>query len=295
MQEEARRKTSQAQVEQQARLRAEKELEVVKLAQVKAEETAWQKAQEAEAERQAKLKAEEGLRRAEEARVQAEQAVERKSRNGAAEQQAKHSAEQQPQYAEYTTLKSAGTSIQSLVKHCPRCSRAFSAFHRYCLYDSTLLVDDARPESIAPSKPSRVTKLVVLVLVILALLGTGAAGIGITYFPQWWHGPELTQESKEQISTANRDEAVIVGGELNGKETVLPTPEYPARAKRIGASGKVTVAVDVDKNGTVVRAYALDGHPFLQGVARIAAKKAKFSADKLNQPLTSGTITYTFK
>ena len=77
---------------------------------------------------------------------------------------------------------------------------------------------------------------------------------------------------------------------------LLPFPEYPAKAKRAGASGKVTVAVQVDKNGTVIKAYALDGHPFLQTAAVAAAKQTKFSAEKLNnQRLTSGTITYIFK
>ncbi|HEX9424685.1 MAG TPA: energy transducer TonB, partial [Pyrinomonadaceae bacterium] len=59
----------------------------------------------------------------------------------------------------------------------------------------------------------------------------------------------------------------------------------------------VTVAVLVNKQGLVISAWALNGHPLLKGAAVMAARKAKFSPEKLadHGSKVSGTITYTFK
>jgi TonB family protein len=207
-------------------------------------------------------------------------------------------------------LKAEETSVQTSVKQCPRCMRVFNAYHTYCLFDTTPLIDAAQAKVIASSKSplidaaqakviassksSSMTRLVFLV--ILTFVGTGVLGFFAINYPQGWPGLARPGEPKEQLSNEPPDESVIVGGMLNGKEASLPKPEYPSRARKLGALGKVTVAVHVDQNGTVTKAYALDGHPLLQTAAVVAAKKTKFSAEKLNnQRLTSGTITYTFK
>lgn len=87
----------------------------------------------------------------------------------------------------------------------------------------------------------------------------------------------------------------IADGPLHGKDAVLQKPEYPTRARSEGASGKVTVAILVNKQGRVVSARALTGQPLLKVAAEVAAKQSKFSPEKLQQSKTSGTITYSFK
>lgn len=88
----------------------------------------------------------------------------------------------------------------------------------------------------------------------------------------------------------------ISGGVLNGKATSLPTPAYPAAARSMHISGKVTVQVLIDEDGNVVSASAASGHPLLKAAAVSAARRAKFSPTKLSgQPVkVSGVITYNF-
>jgi len=88
----------------------------------------------------------------------------------------------------------------------------------------------------------------------------------------------------------------ISGGVMNGKAKSLPAPEYPAIAKAARASGSVTVNVTVDKEGNVISANAVSGHPLLQAAAVTAARQAKFAPTKLSgQPVkVSGVLVYTF-
>jgi periplasmic protein TonB len=88
----------------------------------------------------------------------------------------------------------------------------------------------------------------------------------------------------------------ISGGVLNGKATSLPTPQYPAAARSVGASGAVTVQVLIDESGRVVSANAVSGHPLLRAPAVQAARQARFSPTMLSgQPVkVSGVITYNF-
>ncbi|MFN2517281.1 MAG: TonB family protein, partial [Pyrinomonadaceae bacterium] len=53
----------------------------------------------------------------------------------------------------------------------------------------------------------------------------------------------------------------------------------------------------VNKQGNVISARALKGDHLLRGAAVTAARKAKFSPEKLvgKQSKTSGTITFSFK
>jgi TonB family protein len=86
----------------------------------------------------------------------------------------------------------------------------------------------------------------------------------------------------------------VVEGSLHGREAVLQKPEYPARARTEGVSGKVTVAIVVNKQGQVVSAHAVTGAPLLRAAAEAAAKQSTFLPDKL-QRTNSGTIAYTFR
>jgi TonB family protein len=281
--EEAEQERRQAQAEQ-TRLKAEEEArraeEARRHAETQARIKAEQERQQAQAE-QTRLKAEEETRRAEEARRHAETQVRIK-----AEQ------ERQQAQAEQALLQAEKESLKdSENKHCPKCKRVFSSDRDYCLYDAAWLVS-ATDASLSPAvKPEATTGPVVWILVIITFLGAGILGHQILNYI-----PNEPRSATEETSQSNVEQPVV-GGALNGKETILPNPDYPESAKREGVSGRVTVAILVDRKGTVRSARALNGHPLLQMPAVAAAKKAKFEPAKLTSqpPRTSGTITYNFK
>jgi len=105
---------------------------------------------------------------------------------------------------------------------------------------------------------------------------------------------------KKQRALARKPAAdgdkTLVGGVINGKALSLPKPEYPNDARIGHAGGTVEVEVLIDEHGKIVRAGAKSGHPLLQGAARDAACRAKFSPTLLaGQPVkVSGILTYNF-
>ncbi len=88
----------------------------------------------------------------------------------------------------------------------------------------------------------------------------------------------------------------ISGGVLNGTAITLPQPVYPEAAKRMRASGTVSVEVVLDESGKVVSANVTSGPTILREAAIQAALKARFSPTKLSgQPVkVSGVINYKF-
>lgn len=88
----------------------------------------------------------------------------------------------------------------------------------------------------------------------------------------------------------------VSGGVLNGTAVTLPQPIYPEAAKRMRATGTVTVEVILDETGKVVSAVATSGPTILRDAAVQAARKARFSPTKLSgQPVkVSGVINYKF-
>lgn len=89
---------------------------------------------------------------------------------------------------------------------------------------------------------------------------------------------------------------VIHGGVLNGKAKSLPKPVYPAEAVRDKITGKVTVKILIDIDGSVASATVVSGPPSLQQAAVDAARLAKFSPTTLkgDPAKVSGVITYNF-
>jgi len=77
-------------------------------------------------------------------------------------------------------------------------------------------------------------------------------------------------------------------GDLNAKAVTMPKPVLSEEAKRIKASGKVSVRVLVDENGKVVSATALNNVAVLRELAEDAARQAVFN------PLTVDGITVRF-
>ncbi len=184
------------------------------------------------------------------------------------------------------------------IKRCPKCDRVYSDFRIYCRYDSTQLVSESDTSFNAAVKPEAGTRPTLLwILVMITLLVSGILGYLLnSYISMEPSAPTPIRVESKQPSNVDEDQPVVEGP-LHGKETTLVKPAYPARAKSEGVSGKVTVAVLVNKQGLVVSARALNGHPLLKVAAVVAARKAKFSPEKLadQRSKISGTITYSFK
>ena len=232
------------------------------------------------------------------ARVKAEEQAERNAKQAEAERQARIEAEHKRDQAELVRLESEDMSARELSRHCPRCSRVFNSDRAYCLYDATPLLDGTQLRVIAPAKSPALNSRTLFGLVAVTFLGTVILGFGlISYLPNGSTTSALSADPPKPIETEVGDEPIVVGVTLNGKQMQLPNPDYPPLAKQRGISGKVTVVVQVNKSGTVTSARALDGHPLLQASAVAAARKTKFSPEKLSNQggVTKGTITYNFK
>jgi hypothetical protein len=77
-------------------------------------------------------------------------------------------------------------------------------------------------------------------------------------------------------------------GDLNAKAISLPQPVLTEEAKRVKATGRVSVRVIVDEEGRVVSAVALNNVAALRDAAQAAARQALF------KPLVMGGITVRF-
>jgi len=88
----------------------------------------------------------------------------------------------------------------------------------------------------------------------------------------------------------------IYGPSLNAKAISLPQPVYPPSLVGLDVSDPVTVHVVVDTEGNVISAAAISGNPLLRASAAAAARKAKFTPDRIaGQPVRfDGILTYTF-
>lgn len=86
------------------------------------------------------------------------------------------------------------------------------------------------------------------------------------------------------------------GGVINGRAIELVTPAYPTIARAAHASGEVTVRVLIDKEGKVMAAQVVEGHPLLQAAAVKAAKATRFTPTLVEgKPVNvMGQIVYNF-
>lgn len=138
-----------------------------------------------------------------------------------------------------------------------------------------------------------------LVRVIDALKGAEASAIVVIDDSDRWRvaaAPKPMVVMEPSSIPSKKVPPTISGGVLNGKATSLPKPPYPPAARAVRASGAVTVQILIDKNGNVIVAKALSGHPLLRASAEQAAQGAKFPPTLLSgQPVTvSGVLTYNF-
>ena len=106
--------------------------------------------------------------------------------------------------------------------------------------------------------------------------------------------PSQTEEPQHEIDLAleaakKRGEKILAaclencGDDLDEKNLVkgralaLPQPAYPPIARAAHVSGTVTVRVIIDREGNVIAAAAIEGHPLLQKACVAAARHARFS------------------
>jgi TonB family protein len=89
----------------------------------------------------------------------------------------------------------------------------------------------------------------------------------------------------------------ITGGVINGRAIELVTPTYPAIARAAHASGQVTVLVIIDKEGKVMAAQIVDGHPLLIVAALKAARDSRFTPTSFEEKPVAilGKIIYNFE
>jgi TonB family protein len=183
-------------------------------------------------------------------------------------------------------------------KRCPTCNRVYSDYKNYCGYDSTPLVSESDTSFNGALKPDGAGRHTLFwTLVITTLLISGVLGYLLnSYISREPTAARPIRTEPEPPPKAEQDQPVVEGL-LNGKEVTLITPEYPDKAKSAGVSGKVTVAILVNKKGLVVSARVLNGEPLLWNAALAAARKTKFVPEKLagEGSKISGTITYNFK
>jgi len=88
----------------------------------------------------------------------------------------------------------------------------------------------------------------------------------------------------------------VDAGDLNAKAVSLPKPTLSEEAKRVKATGKVSVRVLVDENGKVVSAQALNNVAVLREAAEAAARQAIFKPLVVDgiTVRSSGILTYDF-
>lgn len=86
-------------------------------------------------------------------------------------------------------------------------------------------------------------------------------------------------------------------GTLSAADAInMARPTYPALAKNMRITGRITVAVEVDEKGEVTHAEASEGPRILRDAAENAARKSKFKpAMWQGQPISSrGFVVYNF-
>ena len=115
--------------------------------------------------------------------------------------------------------------------------------------------------------------------------------------PQSQANSSTTPQARAQSVGETDENRPTEGGILNSKALELPTPSYPAEAKKVRASGQVQVKVLIDETGKVISAEALFGPDSLRVAAVEAAKRARFAPTRVDGvPVkVSGIITYEFR
>lgn len=103
-------------------------------------------------------------------------------------------------------------------------------------------------------------------------------------------------ETPSATNTINADpNAPVISDSLAGAALNVPAAEYPARTRRAGVGGAITVTIRVNRAGKVISWRTSAGDSQLRAAAIRAARRATFSPEKLQgSDEVLGTITYNF-
>ena len=151
-----------------------------------------------------------------------------------------------------------------------------------------------KPQNSVTNKP--VAALPSATVAIDALNNAASAEVSNSAFNRTQSMPQVVVDGVPPPSPPKPILKPISGGVLNGTAISLPTPAYPDSARRMRASGLVSVEVVVNEMGKVISAKATSGHPVLREASEQAATRARFSPTKLSgQPVkVAGIINYKF-
>ena len=108
---------------------------------------------------------------------------------------------------------------------------------------------------------------------------------------------KVTEIGENEVPTGTGNSIKPVeAGDLNSKAVTLPKAILTEEAKRVKATGKVSVRVIVDENGKVVSAVALNNVAALREAAEDAARQAVFNPMVLDGITVrfTGVLTYDF-
>lgn len=111
--------------------------------------------------------------------------------------------------------------------------------------------------------------------------------------------PPLQADLAPSTSTASEESATSaavkpLGSVSWGGAITRVQPKYPAKAKRVNASGQVDVQVTISAEGRVTQAKATNGHPLLREAAEEAARQWVFKPATLNGAPVETQIVLTF-
>lgn len=81
---------------------------------------------------------------------------------------------------------------------------------------------------------------------------------------------------KDEKTGSNEEKPLVVSSDQKPKLIKKVNPEYPEDALKAGIQGKVVIEATTDKQGIVVEAKVIDGHPLLNKAALKALKQWKY-------------------
>jgi TonB family protein len=110
---------------------------------------------------------------------------------------------------------------------------------------------------------------------------------------------EVKPDSQGKIDSGEikpRPAGPVEAGNLNEKAIDLPAPVYPGEARKVHASGRVTVRIIVAETGKVLSVDVVSGPKELWLAAIEAARKARFNPTLVGDTAVkvTGTLTYDF-
>ena len=120
--------------------------------------------------------------------------------------------------------------------------------------------------------------------------GTMGADLGVNTL-------KLATEAPPPPPPPKAPQRKVSEGVLNARLIRSPAPVYPALAKSSKTTGRVTVEVEVDEDGKVVKAVATSGPQLLRRAAEDAVKQWQYSPTLLNgEPVAvTSTVNIDFK